>query len=398
MSCVRCHRELPEGALFCPFCGKRQGPTTPRRPAARRAPGTGNVHKLPGNRAKPYAARVGQRVIGVFATEGEAICALDSFRAQNARAALALYTFAECYGRWSERLPELDSKTADGYRRAFDAAAELHGQRMRDIRTDDYQRIIDGLVAAGKSYSACQKQNGLHHQLCSWAMQNDIISRNYAEFVRLPAKPGAKDRVLSDQELATLRSVADNGVCANCSGCGLAPGLRGVTAPGCVRAARLMLVMAWSGMRINELLTLRSEDVHLADGYVVGGEKTAAGRGRIIPVHPCIRSYVAAWLAAGGSYLVSSAADTPLDYAKVRRQISRLCSALGMHDVTAHTCRHTAATRMAEAGLPTKVIQAVLGHASYSTTAEIYTHPQVASLVAAVAAMPGSGTGMAQAE
>ena len=41
-------------------------------------------------------------------------------------------------------------------------------------------------------------------------------------------------------------------------------------------------------------------------------------------------------------------------------------------DFSCHILRHTAATRMLEAGLNVKVLQAVLGHADYQTTMDIY--------------------------
>ena len=49
---------------------------------------------------------------------------------------------------------------------------------------------------------------------------------------------------------------------------------------------------------------------------------------------------------------------------------------------TPHTCRHTAATKMAASGLPPEVVKQILGHADIATTLNIYTHPDTALLVA----------------
>lgn len=49
---------------------------------------------------------------------------------------------------------------------------------------------------------------------------------------------------------------------------------------------------------------------------------------------------------------------------------------LGIQGVTPHTCRHTAATKMAgPAACRREVVKQILGHADIATTLNIYTHP-----------------------
>ena len=164
--------------------------------------------------------------------------------------------------------------------------------------------------------------------------------------------------------------------------------------------ARIAVVLVCTGMRIGELLQLPAQDVHLDDGYAIGGEKTAAGRGRVIPLPEAIRGIVADWLSRGTATLVSSAAGTKLDTANVRHRFSRLMAELSIENVTPHTCRHTCATEMAAAGVPPRVIQSILGHASYATTASIYTHPGTVMLVNAASKVEwksaANGTQVAQ--
>ena len=42
--------------------------------------------------------------------------------------------------------------------------------------------------------------------------------------------------------------------------------------------------------------------------------------------------------------------------------------------ISSHTLRHTACTRMSEAGMNAKVLQYIMGHASIEVTMEIYNH------------------------
>ncbi len=366
MVCTRCARPLPDGALYCPACGKRQGSGGGGKPKPRRdrrARGTGSVQRLPGRRSKPYAARLNGVHLGTYATRGEAIVALDTVVAAGRPLEGGTATFRQVYEAWSAiHFSRIGEKTAQGYMIAFDKAEQLHSKRMRDLRTVDFQSVIDGLAAAGLSYSQCAKMRGLFSQLAAYAMERDLIAKDYSSFVRLPRKPAPKSRVLSAEEQAALWRVAE------------AEGPQQET-------ARIGVVLLCTGMRIGELLQLPASDVHLDKGYAVGGEKTTAGKGRVIPLPAAIHPILQEWLARGTSLLIASEAGGKLDASTVRHRFARLMASLGIEDVSPHTCRHTCATVMAAAGVPPRAIQSILGHASYSTTAEIYTHPAASTLV-----------------
>ena len=51
---------------------------------------------------------------------------------------------------------------------------------------------------------------------------------------------------------------------------------------------------------------------------------------------------------------------------------------------TPHATRHTYTTRAVKEGLAPEMLQKILGHANYSTTANIYTHIDAETLVDAV--------------
>ena len=62
--CIKCKKEIPDGATFCPWCGKRQSPE-PRK-ALKRANGTGTVYKLQGRRTRPWVAAKSGIIIGYY--------------------------------------------------------------------------------------------------------------------------------------------------------------------------------------------------------------------------------------------------------------------------------------------------------------------------------------------
>lgn len=58
----------------------------------------------------------------------------------------------------------------------------------------------------------------------------------------------------------------------------------------------------------------------------------------------------------------------------LRKRCHQICESNNFRKVGIHELRHTFATRSIEAGIDLRVLQEILGHASYSTTADIYVH------------------------
>lgn len=363
MLCCRCHREIPDGSFFCNFCGKRQsGAPAPQRKAHRRSKGSGSVYKLSGNRSKPWVARVCGTLIGTYATSGEAVQALDAFVSTQISVDLCNLTFAQTFEKWKPKHYETVSAKAQAtYNNAFVWATPLHNRKMRDLKTADYQTVIDSMD--GKSRSLCEKQRQLFSQLCKYAMQQDIIDKNYAQFLVLPKASAPKDRVLSDDEIRSIWSMQYDKRLGD--------------------TACIALALVYTGFRINELLHLRREDVHLEGGYVVGGEKTEAGRDRVVPLHPDIVPIFQYWWdnSAGSEWLIPSANGNARDADGVRKSFNSLMKKLEISGVTPHSCRHTAATMMAADGVPTDVIKRILGHTDYAFTSNRYTSTNVATLI-----------------
>ena len=362
MNCARCHAALPEGANFCPRCGKRQRQTAPpsKQSRHRRQKGTGTVYKDKRNTNRPYVAITASGVrVGSFASPAEAVKRLDDVNAMMIAPERQNYTLADVYERWSRlHFPKVTVSAQNSYKNAYKKAAALQGRRMMSLKTEDYQGIIDEMVAAKASRSLCEKQRQLFSQLCQYAINQDIIHTNYATALVLPDPPDAKTRVLSNEEISAISSMAQDKRLGE--------------------TARIALVLIYTGMRLNELLTIRRQNVDLQAGTMTGGEKTEAGRNRVIPIHPDIMPYIQSWMYENETdFLIPSKYGIPRDHNNVRKSFNSLMTKLGIKGVTPHTCRHTAATKMAAAGIPPEVTKQILGHADITTTLNIYTHPDI---------------------
>ena len=56
--------------------------------------------------------------------------------------------------------------------------------------------------------------------------------------------------------------------------------------------ADIVLIGIYSGFRPQELVLIRTENVFLDDGYIIGGIKTSNGIDRVVPIHPKINELV----------------------------------------------------------------------------------------------------------
>jgi integrase len=126
-----------------------------------------------------------------------------------------------------------------------------------------------------------------------------------------------------------------------------------------------------TGARIGELLALRWEDCQ--DGYVTFLE-TKNGKVRRPPISPAIEAVLAAPPAytRGSSRTAVPASRS----SRCARCSSGRCSgpAITTKDVTLHTLRHTALSRMIAAGYDDYTVMEISGHSSTRMLGR-YTHP-----------------------
>ncbi len=101
---------------------------------------------------------------------------------------------------------------------------------------------------------------------------------------------------------------------------------------------------------------------------------------RVLPLPPAleseIRQHLAAYAAFGKHGLLFPSPrnpERPRDPTGIGQAMRRACKRLGIEERTSHDLRHSAASLLAEGGIPAVTVQAVLGHAESSITRR-YTH------------------------
>ena len=155
------------------------------------------------------------------------------------------------------------------------------------------------------------------------------------------------------------------------------------------RNKAIIEVLYSCGLRVSELCNLKLSDLYLEEGFIKVKGKGA--KERLVPISDKAVHELKLYFLDRNQWTI------PVEYQDyvfitVRRKIKNigrimifhllkeLCAKAGItKNVSPHTLRHSFATHLLEGGANLRVIQAMLGHESLSTT-EIYTHIDSARL------------------
>lgn len=346
----------------------------------KRANGTGTVVKLSGSRRRPYAVRVPARdargrvahqTISYHAKAQEALAALDEYNrlkaAGGAPAADKLsLTLADVFEGWKAReYRKLNPASIASHNAAWNKrVSRFAARKMRELTLDELQALLDEDEDGGLSQSTINNDALLIKALYSYAMERDIVGKDYSQYLDIPSVDAKRPRgTLTDLQLAQLSELAAAGF----------------------PWADTVLMLCYTGFRVSEFLGLTRFSYHPEDGgYLQGGLKTDAGRNRIVPIHPKIRPYLMPWLEKGGNTIFCDSAGQPVETRKYREHFHQVAQRIGAPDATPHWCRHTFATRLHAAKADPLAVKWLLGHSTQSNITAHYTHATIGALREAV--------------
>ncbi len=347
--------------------------------------GIGSVHQINDGkrRRNPWRARIPSHVefnaktgklsqkyinIGYFATEIEAIEALFEYRRNPYTIDSSVCTFADVYNMWSQKkYPNVSKMAQYGYEGAFKHSLPLHNMKMRDIRTQDMEPIMASLEGG---FYLQTKLKTLWGQMFKYAMEHDIVQKNYAEFVKLRDKePKTTRNAISKEDIKRLWEEVDNGN----------------------ETAEIAMLYIYTGLRATELLEVTKDNVFPDKRIMIAGKKTEAGKDRRIPIHRAILPIIEKKMQEEGKTLITIKIKdkrVPLLYKNFTNTYwKKLMEKLGT-DYTLHYCRHTLATLMREAGIEDDLRKLILGHKNGDIT-DRYTHHSDKMLLEAIDKLDG---------
>lgn len=285
ITCPECSLKISNQAAFCPHCGlpftahKRDRVSNRKKKLPN---GFGGISFIKGNLRKPYRATItvgfnsnGKPIVqilkpqGYFKTYNEAYTALLE-NSKNPYDINKDITLKELYEEWMKIKSKTESEgNIRHYLQGFNNIPELHNMKMRDIKPKVIRSEIEKHL---DSASTPKRIKILLNLLFDFAIENEIVDKNYARETRINVTTetdNTKHHIsFTDEEISTLWKNTDD------------------------RTVREILIQCYTGFRPGELTSLKVENIFLDENYIIGGNKTEAGRNRKVPIHPAIKPLV----------------------------------------------------------------------------------------------------------
>lgn len=354
----------------------------------RNPPGYGSVIDLGKNRRRPIAVRVPNgfkltedcreipqyKYLGYFERtpqgKKDAQLLLAQYNAGMPTAAIANVnscpSFSDCYEVWLDRhLKHIESQKGDvsdqlskSYDAAYKKCSTIHKKKMNCIKYQDVQDIADSV--SKMSQSTVRNISTVLFNVFDFARKQKYIEENFIKDIEFnyKKKNGSIHDTFSEEEINQLWNRAEN------------------------KKVQIILIMIYTGLRIEELLSMKCENINIEEKYMTGGVKTSAGKNRIIPISDKIYPFVSG-LQSKDTYLISNNGKRYYRSRFMSSIWNPVMKELHFNHIP-HDTRYTCATLMDRAGVNQNCIKEILGHAKEGVTNKIYIKKDINDLLTAI--------------
>lgn len=225
------------------------------------------------------------------------------------------------------------------------------------ITATNLNSYISDLEKQGKAAATVSRNIASMRALFHYLLKNGKLCCDPTEELKAPKVEKKIPDILSIQEMENLLGQPK---------CNTPKGIRD----------RAMLELLYAtGIRVTELITLKTKDVNLQMEYIVCGEE---GKERIIPFGKSAKTALKKYIQSARTiFLDDSDSDvlfTNCSGKSMSRQgfwklLKQYAKNAGIDmDITPHTLRHSFAAHLVDNGADLHVVQEMLGHSDISTT------------------------------
>ena len=260
-----------------------------------------------------------------------------------------------------EKEKGLKSNTLASYKRDINIYNEYVSKKGIDylnIKKEGIKKYLDHLRDEGRAPTTISRNIASLKAFYAYLCDKEYISENPAYDLKYEKTKRKVPAILTGKEIDRLLSQPELNSFKGC------------------RDKVMLEVLYATGIRVSELINLKSNNIDLEMGYI---NCTTGNKKRVIPLHEeaveVIKYYLVNYrkeLRKGSKYIFINAEGNPIsrqgfwkvikDYAKKAR-IKK--------EITPNTLRHSFAAHLIQNGADLKSIQEMLGHADISTT-QIY--------------------------
>lgn len=400
VACNECNAMISDKAFACPKCGCPVNITKPipqkKKERMRLPNGFGQISEI---KDKPLRNRFRAMVTVGKTSTGKPICRIlkpqGYFKTYNeAYAALVEYNknpydlnddirMFELYERWSNQYFKT-LKSESSQRTiicAWNYCNLVYNMRVKDVRArhikacmDDGVAVFDG-VERKASANTKTRIKSMFNLMFDYALEYELVDRNYARTFNI-SQDVINERestvnshmIFKNEEIQLLWDNLD------------------------VNYVDVILIQCYGGWRPQELGLIKTENVYLDKGYMIGGMKTKAGTNRVVPIHPKIRSLIEKRhneaIASNSEYLItcsdgqSRASSNYLTYDKYHKRFKKICMLLGLDSKhRAHDGRKHFITAAKTAEMDEYAIKYIVGHQIDDVTEKHYTERNIEWLI-----------------
>ena len=242
----------------------------------------------------------------------------------------------------------------------------LYKNKIRRISAADTALIIKHMITlrnAGLSARSRARHLVTIRGFYRFMVHEKILKHDPARLVELPKTSLKLPDVLSVDEVSKLLETPDTGK------------------PRGARDGAMLELLYASGLRVSELVNLKTQDVNLEAGFVrVFGK---GSKERVVPIGLPAKEKIECYVRKSRHVLLKNRASPYLFVARAAKPLTRqgfwkllrkyTVQAQLNKKVTPHSLRHSFASHLLEGGADLRAVQVMLGHVDIATT-QIYTH------------------------
>ena len=248
---------------------------------------------------------------------------------------------------------------------AFHNSKDLYDKIYRELKTSDWQNFINN---SNKTESTIKQLIKLFRNMDKYAYNEDIIDKKYADGIK---NTGTKTTKASRtpftyEQINYLWNIENSNEYE-------------------MFVRDFLLLAIYTGCRAEELFFLYTRNIHLKEGYLVGGLKTENGINREIPIHDSIKPIIQKYYNKNNEFLFMKKKGNRIyypDYSNYFRKFEKKHPFI--KGKTAHCGRHTLETELQKLNIRPTIINSIIGHKNGDVGSDIYNHVSLEEKIEAI--------------